>query len=535
MVKRTMNESSSPRKRAPVFGSRISLRIALHFLVVAMLTCLSFLASPTSHLQVAHAFASKISPTPPMGWSTWNAYGHNIDPSVIKAATDAIVKSGMKKAGYQYVNIDDGWWTGSRDANGNITIDTSKWPGGMQAITSYIHSKGLKAGIYTDAGSNGCGGAQRGSYGHYKQDFLQFEQWNFDYVKVDWCGSWSMPLDPPTQYGQIRDAIASATAQTGHPMVFSICDWGVGNPWNWGPTTGSLWRTSNDINASWNSVLHNFDIATSHPTAQGPGGYNDPDMLEVGAPGLSDTESQTHFSLWAIAGAPLIAGNDVTTMSETIKNILTNREVIAVDQDPLGLQGMKVSEPTPGLQVWSKVLKTPGQRAVVLLNRNSSPASITVNWRDLGLATGPAQVRDLWAHANLGSHANSYTASVQPHGVVMLKISGREGPQTTYQPDRGNSPLQFSNVQASTSGPQVMTVFYLDTHKVNGYRTALLNINDEKQTINIPVSGHKTSPTVRWMKVIVDLQAGKNTLKFSNNTAKAINLEKISLPTTHAS
>jgi hypothetical protein len=518
-----------------VSGSRISLRIALHFLVVETLVCLSFLALPASHPPVAYALASKVLQTPPIGWSSWNAHGNRIDESTIKAATDAVVKSGMKKAGYQYVNTDEGWWSGTRDANGNITIDTSKWPGGMQALASYIHSKGLKAGIYTDAGANGCGGAQQGSYGHYKQDFLQFEQWGFDYVKVDWCGSWSKPLDAPTQYGQIRDAIASATAQTGHPMGFSICNWGVDNPWNWGPTTGNLWRTSGDINASWGSILKNFDIATSHPTAQGPGGYNDPDMLEVGAPGLSDTESQSHFSLWAIAGAPLIAGNDVTTMSDTIKNILANREVIAVDQDPLGLQGTKVSEPTLGLQVWSKVLKTPGQRAVVLLNRNASPASITVNWSDLGLATGPAQVRDLWAHTNLGSHSNSYTASVQPHGVVMLKITGREGPQTTYQPAQGNSPLQFNNVQASLSGPQAMTIFYLDTHKVNGYSTASLNVNSETETITFPVSNHKTSPTVRWVKVLVNLQAGKNTLEFSNSTPKAINLQKISLPTTHAS
>ncbi len=466
-----------------------------------------------------------------MGWSSWNAHGNNIDESTIKAAADAMVKSGMKKAGYQYVNTDEGWWSGTRDANGNITIDTSKWPGGMQALASYIHSKGLKAGIYTDGGASGCGGRDQGSYGHYKQDFLQFEQWGFDYVKVDWCGSWFMPLNAPTQYGQIRDAIASATAQTGRPMVFSICNWGVDNPWKWGPTTGNLWRTSGDINASWGSILNNFDIATSHPTAQAPGGYNDPDMMEVGAPSLSDTEDQSHFSLWAIAGAPLLAGNDVTTMNDTIKNILTNREVIAVDQDPLGLQGTKVSEPTPGLQVWSKVLKTPGQRAVVLLNRNTSPASITVNWSDLGLATGPARVRDLWAHANRGSHSNSYTASVAAHGVVMLKISGREGSQTTYLAS-GNAP-QFNNVQAALSGPQVMTIFYTDTHKVNGYSTTSLSVNGDTQTINFPISSRRTSPTVRWVKVIVNLQAGPNTLKFSN--ARAINIAKISVPTTHAS
>ena len=194
--------------------------------------------------QEAHALSNGVALTPPMGWSSWNAHFSNINASVIEAAADAMVNSGMKAAGYQYVNTDEGWWSGTRDANGNITVNTANWPGGMQALASYIHSKGLKAGIYTDAGINGCGGANQGSYGHYDQDMLQFEQWGFDYVKVDWCGGNSMGLDPPTQYGQIRDAIARATAQTGHPMVFSICVWGVGNPWNWGPTTGNLWRTS---------------------------------------------------------------------------------------------------------------------------------------------------------------------------------------------------------------------------------------------------------------------------------------------------
>ena len=170
------NESLSPKERVPASSSRISLRIALHFFIVETLACLSFLASPASHPQIAHALASKVVQTPPMGWSSWNAHGHNIDPSTIKAAADAMVKSGMKKAGYQYVNTDEGWWSGTRDANGNITIDTSKWPGGMKALASYIHSKGLKAGIYTDGGASGCGGRDQGSYGHYKQDFLQFEQ-----------------------------------------------------------------------------------------------------------------------------------------------------------------------------------------------------------------------------------------------------------------------------------------------------------------------------------------------------------------------
>jgi hypothetical protein len=260
---------------------------------------------------------------------------------------------------------------------------------------------------------------------------LQFARWGFDFVKVDWCGGRDMGLNPATQYGQIRDSIARATAQTGHPMVFSICVWGVGRPWNWGAATGNLWRTSSDISftqnrASWSRILANFDAA-QHPTGQKVGGYNDPDMMEVGVSGLSATESQSHFSLWAISGAPLLEGNDITTMSTTTLNVLTNSEVIAVDQDPLDLQGIQVSQPASGLQVYSKVLSGSGQRAVALLNRTGSTANIKVSWSTIGLTSASASVRNLWTHTNAGSFSGSYTASVPSHGVVMLKISGTAG------------------------------------------------------------------------------------------------------------
>jgi O-glycosyl hydrolase len=501
----------------------------------------------------------------PLGWSSWNANFNNINASVIQAATDALVSSGMKAAGYQYVNIDEGWWNGTRDANGNIIVDPTQWPGGMQAIAAYIHSKGLKAGIYTDIGVDGCGGTNQGSYGHYLQDMLQFEQWGFDFVKVDWCGGKELGLNPAIQYAQIRDAIVTAATQTGHPMGLSICEWGLADPWQWGPATGTLWRVSSDISsvqdsATWAGVLKNFDTATLYPEAQAAGTYNDPDMMEVGALGLTDTENQSHFSLWAIAGAPLLAGNDITTMSATTQSILTNREVIAVDQDPLGLQGTKVSEPSVGLQVWSKVLSGSGRRAVVLLNRTASPASITVNWSDLGLAAGKAQVRDLWEHDTKGKFSNSYSAIVASHGVVMLTITGKEAAQTTYAAtsptntlsgsaialgcrrcaggyavgyvgtgDGNSGTLQFNAIQASLSGPQTVTIAYVNADRKT--RTASLNVNGIfTTTVNFPSTLDGKVAKVGTVEIIADLNAGNNALTFSNSAAWAPDFANITLP-----
>ena len=345
------------------------------------------------------AAAAAVVDTPPMGWASWNTFAAKIDYNVIKAQTDALVSSGLKDAGYQYVNIDEGWWQGTRDSGGNITVDTNEWPGGMKAIADYIHSKGLKAGIYTDAGRDGCGyyyptgrpaAPGSGSEGHYDQDFLQFSTWGFDFVKVDWCGGDAEGLDARTAYQGISDAISRATAQTGRPMVLSICNWGKQSPWNWAPGMSTMWRTSGDIifygeSPSMDRVLANFDSA-QHASAQSVGHYNDPDMLVVGMPGFTAAQNRTHLSLWAIAGAPLLAGNRLIGMSTETKNILTNREVIAIDQDSSGRQGTKVAEDQSGRQVYSKTLSGTGRRAVVLLNRTGSAANITVRFADLGLA-----------------------------------------------------------------------------------------------------------------------------------------------------
>jgi len=375
---------------------------------------------------------------PPMGWASWNSFAAKINYSVIKGQADAMVSSGLKAAGYQYVNIDEGWWQGTRDASGNVTVDTSEWPGGMTAIADYIHGLGLKAGIYTDAGKDGCGyyyptgrpaAPGSGSEGHYEQDFLQFSKWGFDFVKVDWCGGSKEGLDAKTLYQGISDAIKKATSQTGRAMVFSVCNWGDQSPWNWAPSMSTMWRTSQDIiyygdSADMKRVLTNFDSA-QHPTAQSQGHYNDPDMLIVGMSGFSEAQNRTHMGLWAISGAPLLAGNKLDSMTSETKSVLTNSEVIAIDQDPLNKQGTRVADDA-GRQVYRKELSGSGRRAVLLLNRTTSAATITVRFADIGLGAN-ASVRNVWSGTDLGSKTTSYGVSVPANDSVLLLVTEDSG------------------------------------------------------------------------------------------------------------
>ena len=372
---------------------------------------------------------------PPMGWASWNTFAAKINYSVIKQQADAMVSSGLKAAGYQYVNIDEGWWQGTRDGSGNITVDTSEWPGGMQAIADYIHGLGLKAGIYTDAGKQGCGyyyptgrpaAPNSGAEGHYDQDFLQFSKWGFDFVKVDWCGGNAEGLNPQTAYQAISDSIKKATAQTGRPMVYSVCDWGNQSPWNWAPSMSTMWRTSQDIiyygeQANLDRVLSNFDSA-QHASAQSPGHYNDPDMLIVGMSGFNLAQNRTHMALWAIASAPLLAGNNIATMSSDTKGVLTNSEVIAINQDPLAKQGAKLSGGGTGLEIYNKTLSGTGRRAVLLLNRSAAAATMTVRFADIGLGS-TASVRNVWAAMDLGTKTTSYDVSVPAHDSVLLLVT----------------------------------------------------------------------------------------------------------------
>lgn len=499
-------------------------------------------------------------PPAPMGWASWNTFAANIDYNVIKSQVDAFVAAGLPAAGYKYINLDEGWWQGTRDSQDNITTDPSEWPGGMSAIADYIHSKGLKAGIYSDAGKDGCGyyfptgrpaAPGSGSEGHYEQDMLQFSKWGFDYVKVDWCGGDVEKLDAKSTYQAISDAAAKAAATTGRPLNLSVCNWGKQNPWNWGAGMAALWRTNTDIiyhgqSPSWDSMLANFD-ANVHPSAQHTGYYNDPDMLMVGLDGFTAAQNRSHMNLWAISGAPLLAGNNTTTMSTQTRDILTNPEVIAVDQDPRGLQGVKVAEDTTGLQVYGKVLSGTGKRAVTLLNRTSSAQNMTIRWSDLGLTDASATVRNLWTASNLGSFGTSYTVSVPAKDSVMLTVTGgTEAASSTYEAEatantKGGSAanatcancsggtkvgnvgngaaniLRFNNVPADATGTKVVDIAY--TNGANAARTAVLQVNGQQATtVSFPPTGSWTTPGT--VSVEASLAKGSsNTLTFSNSSA----------------
>src|SRR5580658_9971396 len=358
--------------------------------------------------------------TPPMGWNSWNKFGCNVSEDMIKSMADAMVKSGMKDAGYVYVNIDDCWQV-SRDANANIVADPQRFPHGMKAVGDYIHSLGLKFGVYSDAGSKTCAG-RPGGLGHEYQDAIQYAAWGVDYLKYDWCNATTQ--DAKASYANIRAALDAS----GRAIVLSICEWGTAKPWLWGKEVGgNLWRTTGDISDRWSGhekwpdgsccsdgLTSIVEQQVGLQSYAGPGHWNDPDMLEVGNGGMTDTEYRSHFSLWAILAAPLIAGND-------LRDILTNKEVIAVDQDPLGSEGKRVKK-NGDLEVWAKQMKD-GSRAVILFNRGSADHEITVNWEDLGYPNHlEAAVRDLWQKKDVGRFTGKYSAMVSSHGVAMVTV-----------------------------------------------------------------------------------------------------------------
>src|SRR5690242_12624343 len=355
--------------------------------------------------------------TPPMGWNSWNHFGCDVSAQLIKETADAMARSGMRDAGYQYVVIDDCWQV-ARDGANRLVADSVRFPGGIKPLADYVHSKGLKLGIYTDAGRQTCQG-RPGTYGFEELDARTFAEWGVDYVKEDWC--YADGLNAPVQYAKFRDALAKA----GRPIVFSICEWGSNQPWEWGPQTGNLWRTTGDIGDRWASMIGILDLSTQYAHAAAPGHWNDPDMLEVGNGGMTDDEYRAHFSLWALLAAPLMAGNDLRAMPAATRDILLNKEIIAVDQDQLGKQGMLVQEPALDLQVWSKPL-TDGSRAVVLLNRSVLQTVVTASWHALGIH-GAARVRDRWAHSGLGTFTERFGATVPAHGRVMVRISPTPG------------------------------------------------------------------------------------------------------------
>ena len=512
------------------------------------------LSSTVAIAQTGPASAVPV-PLPPMGWSSWNSFSNAVDSQIIMDQAKAMVTAGMHKAGYQYINIDEGWWLGKRNADGTFIVDEKAWPalkqgeraGDMANIVRFIHGLGLKAGIYTDAGSNGCSMfpdlgpvyMNVGSEGYYEQDFEQFARWGFDYVKVDWCGGDKENLDPAVQYAEIGRAIARAEKITGHSLYFSICNWGKNSPWTWAPHVGGvaadIWRTSGDIvdpivasgknsarKASFDKMLGNFDQGI-HPEAQHTGFYNDPDMMVVGMPGFSDTQDRAHFSLWAMSGAPLLVGADLTKLSPETLATLTNPAVLAIDQDALGLQAVKVSEPEKGLQVWAKPLSANGTRAVLLLNRTGTSANVTVSLKELGLGDS-AMAKDLWSGKDLGAVQGSYASQVPPSDTVLLLITGTEFPAATYRPNNKFDAhscraceLTFSHVAANAPWARGRIVY---TNPDKQSRFAELRVNGQIPTrIAFPPTG--AQPGEVSVMSLLDQPGSANVLRFAPDHSSA--------------
>jgi alpha-galactosidase len=353
--------------------------------------------------------------TPPMGWNSWNKFNRRVSDEVVRGVADAMASNGMRDAGYVYVNIDD-TWEADRDANGNIQTN-KKFPD-MKALADYVHSKGMKLGIYSSPGPSTCAGYE-GTYGHEAQDARTYAAWGIDYLKYDWCGARTIYKDDEMQpvYQKMGDALIAA----GRPIVFSLCQYGRADVWKWGPDVGgNLWRTTGDISDHWDSMVKiGFNQSDLAPYAA-PGHWNDPDMLEIGNGGMTDTEYRTHMSLWSMLAAPLIAGNDVRDMSPAIRDILMNHEVIAIDQDADGKQGQRVSA-AGDQEIWLRPLAG-GGHAIALFNRSTDSAPMKVEWSKLGLPEPPKQARDLWEHKDVSLDGPEFTTTVPGHGVVMLRV-----------------------------------------------------------------------------------------------------------------
>ena len=353
--------------------------------------------------------------TPPMGWNSWNKFAGRVDDAAVRSMADAMATNGMKDAGYQYINIDD-TWEASRDPQGNITTN-KKFPD-MKALADYVHSKGLKIGIYSSPGPNTCAGYE-GSYGHEEQDARTYAAWGIDYLKYDWCGARNIYTDQEMQ--AVYQEMGEALLKSGRPILYSLCQYGRDDVWKWGPEVGgNAWRTTGDIRDTWDSMTKIGFSQAELAAWAAPGHWNDPDMLEIGNGGMTDDEYRTHMSLWSILAAPLLAGNDLRNMTPTILEILTNREVIAVDQDKDGKQGRRIAK-SGDQEVWVRPLSG-GAQAIGLFNRGDAPAKITAKWSDLGLKAH-AHARDLWAHSDLKLDGEEYSVTVPAHGVVMLRIA----------------------------------------------------------------------------------------------------------------
>lgn len=379
---------------------------------------------------------AELAKTPPMGWNSWNRFGCNINEQIIREMADAMVASGMREVGYTYINIDD-CWQGGRDSLGFLYPDPQRFPSGIKALADYVHSKGLKLGIYSDAGWKTCGGYP-GSRGYEFQDALQFAEWGIDYLKYDWCNTDNLVAE------EAYKTMAHALMAAGRPIVFSICEWGNNKPWLWGAKYGHLWRTTGDIVDCWNCELGHgswvsngilrildmqMDKNLNLRQYAGPGHWNDPDMMEVGNR-LSVNESRAHFSLWCMLAAPLIAGNDLRNMTKEIQEILTNKEMIEINQDTLGVQCFRWFD-YGDVQIFAKPLAN-GHLAVCFLNRGDTPQPISFDWKDSeNIYDGKYvyefnkvtyKLRDVWGHKDVGNTSRPFVSTIPARDVIVLRL-----------------------------------------------------------------------------------------------------------------
>jgi alpha-galactosidase len=393
--------------------------------LIIIVLCLSVLTAWSQKFE-------ELAQTPPMGWNSWNKFGCNVSDKLIREMADAMASSGMRDAGYQYVVIDDCWQVG-RDSAGNIIPDPQRFPNGMKPLADYIHSLGLKFGVYSCAGSMTCQG-RPGSRGYQFQDAKTYAKWGVDYLKYDWC--YDEGQNAKAAYKTMSDALQ----ECGRPIVFSICEWGENKPWEWGKGIGHLWRTNADIRDCYQctfdwgglGVLDIIDKQVGLQQYAGPGHWNDPDMLEIGNGGMTPDEYKTHFSMWAMLAAPLMAGNDLRNMDASTKEILTNKDVIAVDQDKKGEQATKFMD-MGEYEIWAKPLSD-GQVAVCFLNRTNESWKLDYDWKkqtmyfvqDVNLYKKLYKVYDCWAHQVIGKTDQRLKAEIPAHGVLMVRLSVAE-------------------------------------------------------------------------------------------------------------
>lgn len=521
--------------------------------LMAWMICIAALGLlvPSSHAQIT------LAPTPPMGWASWNHYFCDYDAQTIRDQADALVSTGMRDLGYKYVLIQE-CIAPARDASGNLLVDAKRFPQGMKALVDYIHARGLKAGIYTDVGPYTCYPNPRyqGSYGHEAQDTKMFASWGIDLVEMDYCNK------PERVTGrEIYERMGRAIQNSGRSMLFYICSWGNERPWEWAQSFAQLWRTDFDISleknhVNWSRMVRNFESNAQDSNFTAPNSWNDPDMLEVGIPGMNALEDQTHFSMWAISAAPLWAGTDLTHMDETTRKILTNKEVIAVDQDRLGAGVVKISGAVDEPQVWAKPLEsmTSGVKAVLLVNLGSVSAEVSVKWSYLGLRDN-AQVRDLWLHKDLGSFAEGYSALLPAHGSKLLRVSGqfdwakgavieaewpgnqREGGTTLLncgECSRGFA-VSIGGINGKSQGS--LTIDRLDVPQSGTYELDLTYVRNGLGDKMIGMRVNDSAPFQvkalmrewNWVTVPVTLHAGRNTVVFTYSGTDTFNIDKVRL------